>query len=671
MEIMQKVFSIIEDSASAFVIGKYPEKELIYHNKVAKDVYGICNDTAMEQFYKMFEKSQLSLEVGIKTGFLDKGVVNFNDVMITKADGTDQIADISIGFSNDTKKEVYLKITPKINTNIEMILYKIEQADHAKSMFELDDDLKIFCCNKKFCDMLNAGKVNCLVQHGLHLTSIFQDEEKAELKTEILDTLSKREKFKRDVKITKQTGEKTWVNLELELIKVDENNEKIVCTLLSIDDFMKKEEEYLRNQQFLMAMQRLSNDIIYKIDMKNMTLYHSVDSQQMNLLGKVIPDYVNTMIREKLLHPEDVEKYVKRVSTFSSESIDDSEDEIYRFALINPDEYIWYRVCSEKIFDENGELIEVYGSLINIDNEQKLQKEKNLINKYFTTLQEITEEILFYIDIENKVFHHADKNALEFGVSAEIPNFVETFIENEFIHPDDAEDYREYTSKLFSGENMEYEIRSAVGVGVYEWFSVRCKFIYDDNGKPIEIFGAMENIQVKKELEQKASHDLMTNVLNKVSFETKVEEILENSNESKNHSLIFLDLDDFKGVNDTLGHSFGDFLLTTVGKRLKHVVREGDLVGRVGGDEFAVFLKSLGEKSALERAEVLLDTLRREFSFEGKSRKIKASLGISVYPNHGKNYKELIQKSDIALYVSKGKGKNIATIYNEQLVNNY
>ncbi len=215
---------------------------------------------------------------------------------------------------------------------------------------------------------------------------------------------------------------------------------------------------------------------------------------------------------------------------------------------------------------------------------------------------------------------------------------------------------------------MEYEIQAAVDVGVYEWFHVKSQFIYDEKGEPKEIFGTMENIQWKKSLERKASHDLMTQVLNKVSFEEKVSALFDASTNSSKHALVFIDLDDFKGVNDSLGHAFGDFLLISVGKRLQRVVRESDLIGRVGGDEFVLLLRDIGTtNSALVRANIMLETLRREFCNEGKSKSIKASLGVAIYPEHGQTYKELIHKSDIALYSSKGNGKNLVTLYNPKL----
>lgn len=322
----------------------------------------------------------------------------------------------------------------------------------------------------------------------------------------------------------------------------------------------------------------------------------------------------------------------------------------------------WIAIDLQKrVIDSTGEKIVCYMHCI--DQHIKTKLERDTVELYFNALQEITGDILFHIDLKTKTFRHSDANAIGFGIAAEIPDFVDNFIETGAVHPDFCEDYRRYTDDLFAGINNYYEIPCAVGVGVFEWFNIKCTYIKNKDGENVEIFGRMHNIQSRKELEIRATHDPMTDVLNKVSFENKVTEILVNSYD-KNHALIFIDLDDFKGVNDTLGHAFGDFLLTTVAKRLKRVIREIDFVGRLGGDEFVVFMQSVGDSgNALSRTQLLLDTLRKAFSFDNKTILIKASLGVSIFPKDANNYKDLLEKADQALYKSKDLGKNVVTLY--------
>lgn len=454
-----------------------------------------------------------------------------------------------------------------------------------------------------------------------------------------------------------------WFTVKAKKILDEQGNLKEVFgKLVNIQKQEELKADLSTTHQYLAAMQELSEDILYRIDGKTGTLYHSYHGSRLEKFKNGIPDHLNTIVKEEIVHPEDAESYLQQVEEWDR---GEREEIKARFSM-DGDAYNWYSIRSIKIHDEKGELVEIYAKMSYIQDKVEMQKEYSALNQYFSAMQQLSKDILFHIDIPTQTMYHSDHNAQSFGVPIEIPHYIEVFIQQGFIRPEDAENYRKYNKKLLSGENMGYQIQAAVGVGVYEWFDVKSKFIYNEKGEPSEIFGTMENIQWKKDLEQRATQDLMTKVLNKASFEGEVATILEDSSHSKQHALIFIDLDDFKGINDTLGHSFGDSLLSTVGKRLKRVVRKSDLVGRIGGDEFAVFLQNIdSEASAVARTNLLLETLQRKFSFEGNSKEIHSSMGISIFPKHGTDYKELIGKSDLALYQSKRNGKNLVTLYAE------
>lgn len=471
-----------------------------------------------------------------------------------------------------------------------------------------------------------------------------------------------------EVRFNLVNGEYEWYSIKRRKI-FDENGKlvEILGALVSTQKERELTQQFEDSSKYFKIMQELSDDIFYRVEVDTLTLHHNFESTQPITQNKVIPDYVNTFIQEKIVHPDDVEQYLKDLQAFEEGSV---IDVVARFAL-HSEEYHWYKARARKIYDENGKVVEYWGRLMSENKVRLAQEELSEVNQYFNAMQNLSDDILFQVDIATKTFRHNDQNALDFGVPKEIPNYVEMFIENNFIPKEDADMYRSYTNKLFSGESMEYQVRAAVAVGVYEWFDVRCEHIYAPDGEPVEIFGRMRNIQKQKNLELRAYHDMMTGALNKTTFEEEVAGILQNSlvtNTGEKHALIFIDLDDFKSVNDNLGHSYGDVLLTTVGKRLKRLVRGEDLVGRIGGDEFSVFLRNVNnEESVLVRTKLMLESLQRNFSFEGKVIAIKASVGVGMFPEHGQNYKDLIGKSDMAVYESKRRGKNTVTLYTSKL----
>ncbi|GAA5131255.1 EAL domain-containing protein [Thalassotalea piscium] len=142
--------------------------------------------------------------------------------------------------------------------------------------------------------------------------------------------------------------------------------------------------------------------------------------------------------------------------------------------------------------------------------------------------------------------------------------------------------------------------------------------------------------------------------------------------EAKRHNekaaVFFLDLDDFKKVNDTLGHEVGDTLLKEASKRLNQVIREEDTVGRLGGDEFIVLTKSLTNKnSALSIVEKLLNAFREPFSINGRELIITLSVGIAVYPENGTNASDLLRNADTAMYQAKALGRNSHSFFTKEM----
>ncbi len=123
--------------------------------------------------------------------------------------------------------------------------------------------------------------------------------------------------------------------------------------------------------------------------------------------------------------------------------------------------------------------------------------------------------------------------------------------------------------------------------------------------------------------------------------------------------------------NDNLGHAFGDFLLGELGKRLRDAVRQQDLVGRVGGDEFVIFLRDIpNEEVLLGKAKMLLSTISEDFCDGVQHHNIHGSLGVAIYPDHGTSYEELYHHADLALYSSKHRGKNMVTLFTESMREN-
>jgi len=169
------------------------------------------------------------------------------------------------------------------------------------------------------------------------------------------------------------------------------------------------------------------------------------------------------------------------------------------------------------------------------------------------------------------------------------------------------------------------------------------------------------DISERKALEEKlihqAFHDSLTNLPNRAAFRVNLEHALQLDSE-QHIAVLFLDLDDFKSVNDTLGHEVGDQLLVAVGARVSSTLRPGDTVARLGGDEFAVLLRNLeDEKTAARVAERITRQLAPPFSISGREIAVRASIGIAGIVSGQEAADDLIRNADVAMYIAKSKGK--------------
>jgi diguanylate cyclase (GGDEF)-like protein len=170
--------------------------------------------------------------------------------------------------------------------------------------------------------------------------------------------------------------------------------------------------------------------------------------------------------------------------------------------------------------------------------------------------------------------------------------------------------------------------------------------------------------RLKEELRHQAYHDPLTGLANRALFVDQVEEQLATLRDGLRTVVLFLDLDDFKIVNDTLGHAAGDRLLAAVADRMRNCVRADDLAARLGGDEFAVLLT---DEPALERARGvarrMIDSLQAPFLIQGQEISIGGSIGIAVGPTQGEHADELLRNADVAMYTAKANGKRRAAVF--------
>jgi diguanylate cyclase (GGDEF)-like protein/PAS domain S-box-containing protein len=213
---------------------------------------------------------------------------------------------------------------------------------------------------------------------------------------------------------------------------------------------------------------------------------------------------------------------------------------------------------------------------------------------------------------------------------------------------------------------FEFQIRKNGGAAA--WISVSLRATRGEGGEVIRLEGLAEDVTEKKrheqELKKRATHDELTGLPNRNFFHTQAGHMLAQAKRTGTPmALLYIDLDDFKQVNDNHGHHIGDGVLREVTQRLSGRLRSSDFLARIGGDEFFVLLWNLSNReTAMDFAGKLAEDVRRPCLVEGIDCKVGASVGISLYPDDGDVLDELVKKADAAMYLAKRLGKSACQI---------
>ncbi|WP_342566896.1 EAL domain-containing protein [Psychrobacillus sp. FSL K6-4046] len=313
------------------------------------------------------------------------------------------------------------------------------------------------------------------------------------------------------------------------------------------------------------------------------------------------------------------------------------------------------------------------------EKENELRLKTNIINSFDTVVRHVN-NLIFRLDKELNFTLLTGKIATEYFLERGIP----------MIHPSN-ELFAEQTSRSFS-QTMDYfpreisdrfkenisEVFLGKEVSYKEWFGPKCIHItISPIEKEGEIMGAIgignditEIEKTRKKLSELAYEDHLTNTYNTAALNRDIQLKIKLK---EKFSFLYIDLDRFKNINDSLGHVTGDLLLQKVSKRMKKFYTKGAKIYRMGGDEFVILLEDdyFSCRDSLSNAQLLLKEIEKPFSIHEMELYISCSIGISCFPEHGDSYNALHRAADLALNESKDKGKRTAVLYTSEYEKGY
>lgn len=311
----------------------------------------------------------------------------------------------------------------------------------------------------------------------------------------------------------------------------------------------------------------------------------------------------------------------------------------------------------------DDDAVRAYVVITDVTEEVRERQERAWQNERYRILSELTHAISFDYDSGlDEVLLYIDRTGE--GMEAQvIPSYLETLEDTRrgVVHPDSLETVRTMFERAREGtknEIIEYRA-DYYGTG-YQWYRTNL-FVTHDEGGVWHLVGLIENIQMERELRVKAEHDAITGLSNYASTRDMVNDALTDPHVRVHSVCAVIDLDDFKSVNDRCGHLRGDELLQQVGSVLRANCRESDVVGRVGGDEFVVFLKNIGIEVAVRKLAAMkhaVSELGLPPECEPGTPLPSISIGATATCSGDTGYRDVFSRADKALYQAKGQGKN-------------
>ncbi len=333
--------------------------------------------------------------------------------------------------------------------------------------------------------------------------------------------------------------------------------------------------------------------------------------------------------------------------------------------------YIWVHFSGRLSMGADGEA-KIYIVIVDISDYifllENLQNEQELMKTAF----ELTDDTLFDYDIQKRSIRYSLNFAERFGICDYHENFPESLLlGSAMIMDEDAPAFRRMVEEANQGRYDEdsAELRFRAPDGTIGYFSNRYRILFDQSGTPVRVVGKLTDITKYKEevseLLRKTEKDPLTGLYNKVATETLIKETLKmrRFNDDR-HALMIIDADNFKEINDKLGHMQGDIVLKDFSEKLAVLFRADDVLGRIGGDEFFVFVKNYSSVRVLKKkAKDICKLFHKTYRINEISVEASVSIGIALCPHDALTFEALYECADKALYATKAKGKDNFCFY--------
>ena len=430
--------------------------------------------------------------------------------------------------------------------------------------------------------------------------------------------------------------------------------------LVDVTQQVEMERAYNRQGELYRIMMEDSHQIFFDYDLETDVMNYTLRMPEGNREELTLGNYIKSLKHSTIIYPEHIQSFINRIRRVCRTRQQGTHEFMANF--YNMGEYRWYRAYFRCINDENGSLYRLIGRVVDIQDEKNSQAQLGQAKVFRRAVNSVS-LFVFTFELPEMSLHllsYEEQKRLGFYSYLD---YLTAENNETLIHPDERAALMEALNPqnlmaMYRMDKRDANIpfRALNRQKNWIWLELSIHLSTGSGKNNISGIGYVKVIEDQKKLERKASIDGLTQLLNRTTAEERIERILCEGEEPC--CLLILDVDDFKSVNDLFGHCAGDSLLQDLATVLRSHLRQSDIVGRLGGDEFMALMRNATATIARDKGAELLSAIETFKAMLPQAHPVSISIGYACAPQDGQTFAELYTAADKALYMAKRLGKN-------------
>ncbi len=460
-----------------------------------------------------------------------------------------------------------------------------------------------------------------------------------------------------EAKLLTKNGEERWADFAVGVIEF-EGKPAVLGTAFDVTERKQAEDALRESEEKYRDLVENMSEILYALDKDGRITYVSPVVEQ---LGGYTPSELIGRLFTEFIHPDDLMPLVESFQRTVSGNLEPSEFRIFT----KSGEIRWVRTSSQPVF-EGDRVIGLRAVMMDITERKRAEETLREREETLRATIESTEDGILVVGSNGQIAYANARLAKMWRIPKDVletsdRDKVLTSVMDQLQEP---EAFLARARELNHTPDESFDELVFKDGRIFERLS-RPLTSEEAPGRVFSFRDITERKRAEDTIKHMAYHDSLTDLPNRALFEDRLTVALAQVRRKRRMAAVmFLDLDRFKVVNDTVGHALGDRLLQSVAERLTGLVRDGDTVARVGGDEFTLLLQEVGRaEEVAEVAERVLDALRQPWVLNGHEFRITTSIGIAMFPNDGEDVDSLLSNADTAMYRAKDQGRDNYKLY--------